>query len=287
MVGQRLEIVIPAIAIGLHSKKEQSGASAMGRVKDKVAFVSGGASGIGAATAEMLAGEGAIVVVGDINIEGTKSVVSRIKAKGGEGLAVELDAASEESWIEALKQVRLNYGRLNICVNGAGTQIARSFPSDTSLEDWRHLMSVNLDGVFLGTKHALALMNESNPVNGSIINISSVMGLVSLADIAPYSASKGGVRLYSKSVALSCAEKRINVRVNSIHPGFIDTPLLRKAMDRFEDQKEAWDVYNALQPVGHVGQPEDIAYGILYLASDESKFVTGSELVIDGGFTAR
>jgi 3(or 17)beta-hydroxysteroid dehydrogenase len=152
-------------------------------------------------------------------------------------------------------------------------------------------MAVNLDGVFLGTKHAVTAMRDSNPingpVNGSIINISSIMGLVGMPDIAAYNASKGGVRLYSKSVALSCAEKRLNIRVNTVHPGFIDTPLLRKGMARFEDAKEASRVYDALQPVGHLGTPEDIAYGVLYLASDESKFVTGSELVIDGGYTAR
>jgi len=145
--------------------------------------------------------------------------------------------------------------------------------------------------VFLGTKHALAAMLNSNPlkgpVSGSIVNISSIMGLVGMPDIAAYNASKGGVRLYSKSVAISCAEKRLNIRVNTVHPGFIDTPLLRKAMARFEDAKEARRVYDALQPVGHLGTPEDIAYGVLYLASDESKFVTGSELVIDGGYTAR
>ena len=148
-------------------------------------------------------------------------------------------------------------------------------------------MAVNLDGVFLGTKHALVAMRNSNPVNGSIVNISSVMGLVGLPDIAAYNASKGGVRLYSKSVALSCAEKRLNVRVNTIHPGFIDTPLLRTAMARFEDAAEGQRIYDALQPVGRLGSPEDVAYGVLYLASDESKFVTGAELVIDGGYTAR
>ena len=259
----------------------------MGRVEGKVAIISGGASGLGAAAARMLAGEGASVAIADLNIEGARAVVADIEASGGEACAIELDAAREESWIAAIDAVMTRYRRLNIAVNGAGTQVPRSAPSETSMEDWRRLMSVNLDGVFLGTKHALGAMIRSDPVNGSIINISSVMGLVTMADIAPYCASKGGVRLYSKSVAVSCAEKRQNVRVNSIHPGFIDTPLLRKTMKRFEREEDAWATYNALQPVGHVGEPDDVAYGILYLASDEAKFVTGAELVIDGGFTAR
>ena len=148
-------------------------------------------------------------------------------------------------------------------------------------------MAVNLDGVFLGTKHAMAAMRDSDPVNGSIINISSIMGLVGFPDIAAYNASKGGVRLYSTSVALSCAERKLNIRVNSVHPGFIDTPLLRQGMARIADPELARKAYDALQPVGHLGQPIDIAYGVLYLASDESRFMTGAELVIDGGCTAR
>lgn len=259
----------------------------MDRVAGKIALVTGAASGLGEASARLLAREGAKVVLADINDAAGKRVLRQIKAQGGQGIFVQLDVAREEDWAAAMALVKKRFGRLNIAVNCAGTNIARSFPTDTTLADWRFLMSINLDGVFLGTKHALALMRDSRPVNGSIINISSIMGLVGAPDIGAYNASKGGVRLYSKSVALSCAEQRLNVRVNSIHPGFIDTPLLRKAMARFNDDAEAQRTYDALQPVGHLGQPEDIAYGVLYLASDESKFVTGSELVIDGGCTAR
>jgi 3(or 17)beta-hydroxysteroid dehydrogenase len=260
----------------------------MGRVDGKVAFVSGAASGIGAATARLLAKEGAAVVLGDLNTELAGSVSDEIRQKGGEGRVVKLDVASEQSWVAAMAETKEAYGRLNIAVNGAGVQIPRSNPAETSLSDWRMLMSVNLDGVFPGTKHALASMMASDPVSGSIINISSVMGLVALADIGPYTASKGGVRLYSKSVALSCAERGIDVRVNSVHPGFIRTPLLERTLkQRFADESEGWAVYNALQPLGRLGEPDDIAYGILYLASDEARFMTGSELVIDGGFTAR
>ena len=259
----------------------------MPRVAKKIALVTGAASGLGEAIARVLAGEGAVVVLADLNDAAGKRVLRQIKADGGNGLYVHLDVADEDSWIGAMALVKKRFGQLHIAVNCAGTNIARSFPTDTSLADWRALMAVNLDGVFLGTKHALAAMRNSNPVNGSIVNISSVMGLVGLPDIAAYNASKGGVRLYSKSVALSCAEKRLNVRVNTIHPGFIDTPLLRTAMARFEDAAEGQRIYDALQPVGRVGSPEDVAYGVLYLASDESKFVTGAELVIDGGYTAR
>ncbi|NBR29290.1 MAG: SDR family oxidoreductase [Betaproteobacteria bacterium] len=148
-------------------------------------------------------------------------------------------------------------------------------------------LKTNIDGVFLGTKHSMRLMAESTPVNGSIINISSIMGLIGHPGIGAYNASKGGVRLYTKSVALSCAEKGLKIRVNSIHPGFIDTPLLRESMARMRDPEQAQKTYDALQPVGHLGQPQDIAYGVLYLASDESRFMTGAELVIDGGYTAR
>ena len=259
----------------------------MERVADKIALVTGAASGLGEAIARLLAREGATVVLADLNDAPGKRVLREIKAQGGSGLYVNLDVANEDHWTSAMALVKKRFGRLNIAVNCAGTNIARSFPTDTTLADWRALMAVNLDGVFLGTKHALAAMRDSHPVNGSIINISSIMGLVGMPDIAAYNASKGGVRLYSKSVAISCAEQLLNVRVNTVHPGFIDTPLLRKAMARFDDPAEANRLYDALQPVGHLGQPEDIAYGVLYLASDESKFVTGSELVIDGGYTAR
>ena len=247
-----------------------------GRVRGKVALVTGGASGLGEAIARRLAAEGATVVVADI--------VEPAEHHAG---FMRLDVTDEAQWVAAMARLAAEHGRLNIAVNCAGTNVARSFPSDTTLADWRRVMSVNLDGVFLGTKHSLAAMRASNPVNGSIINISSMYGLVAAPDIAAYCASKGGVHLYSKSVALSCAEQGLKVRVNSVHPGFIDTPLLRKAMARFGDLALAQRTYDALQPMGHIGEPEDVAWGVLYLASDESKFVTGSELVIDGGYTAR
>lgn len=259
----------------------------MGRVAGKVALVTGAASGLGAASARMLAREGAKLVLADLDLVAAQAVLRDIEAAGGTGAAIRLDVALEPDWIDAMAMIRQRFGRLDVTVNCAGTNIARSFPTDTTLEDWRRLMSINLDGVFLGTKHSLAAMQQSDPVNGSIINISSIMGLIGAPDIAAYNASKGGVRLYSKSVALSCAEKRLAVRVNTIHPGFVDTPLLQTAINRFEDRAEGRRIYDALAPVGRLGVPDDVAYGVLYLASDESSFVTGSELVIDGGYTAR
>ena len=177
----------------------------MARVAGKIALVTGAASGLGEAITRLLAREGATVLLADVNDTAGKRVLREVKAQGGSGLYVHLDVANEDHWTRAMAQVGKRFGRLNIAVNCAGTNIARSFPTDTLLADWRALMAVNLDGVFLGTKHALAAMRDGDPadgpVNGSIINISSIMGLVGFADIAAYNASKGGVRLYSKSVA--------------------------------------------------------------------------------------
>ena len=191
----------------------------MDRVAGKIALVTGAASGLGEASVRLLAREGATVVLTDLHEAAGRAVLGAIEAEGGSGLYLHLDVAREDDWIAAMAEVRQRYGRLNGVLNCAGTNIARSFPTDTTLDDWRRLMSINLDGVFLGTKHALLAMQDSNPVNGSIINISSIMGLIGMPDIAAYNASKGGVRLYSKSVA----ERKLNIRVNTIHPGFIHT----------------------------------------------------------------
>jgi len=259
----------------------------MGRLDGKVAMITGGASGIGAATGKLMAREGAHVVLFDLRPEPTQDIADDIRASGGSVSVEGLDVVSESAWQALEARFLADYGRLDVMVNSAGISIGRTDPAQTPLEDWRKLMAVNLDGVFLGTRFALRMMAGSSPVSGSIINISSVMGLVALPGLDAYNASKGGVRLYTKSVALSCAADRLNIRANSIHPGFIDTPLLRVAKARFNDPDEADRHYDALQPVGRLGRPEDIAFGALYLASDESSFVTGAELVIDGGYTAR
>lgn len=231
----------------------------MERIQGKVALVSGAASGLGEAIALMLAREGASVVLADIDDSRGQQVLRRIGALGAQASYVHLDVSREDDWIAAMAHVQSLHKGLHVAVNCAGINISRHAPDDTPLQAWRQLMSVNLDGVFLGTQHALRLMQQTQPINGSIINISSVMGLVGFADIAAYNASKGGVRLYSKSVALSCAERGIAVRVNTVHPGFIDTPLLRRAMSRFADADQAQRLYDALQPVGRLGEPDDIA----------------------------
>jgi len=254
----------------------------MGRVSGKVALVTGGALGLGKATAEMLAREGAKVVVTDVKeAEGGKTVEG-IRAGGAEAIFVRHDASSEDDWKAVLKQALDAFGRLDVLVNNAGIGILGNV-EDTTLEDWRKTQSVNLDGVFLGTKYGIEAMRRSG--GGSIINLSSIEGLVGDPNLAAYNASKGGVRIFTKSAALHCARQGYGIRINSVHPGYIWTPMV-EAVSKGKDT-EKYKALVDLHPIGRLGEPDDIAYGILYLASDESKFVTGSELVIDGGYTAQ
>ena len=253
----------------------------MGRLSQKVALITGGASGLGRAMGLLFSREGAKVVLTDINEEQGQKVVEEIKSNGGEARFIVHDVTSEEQWKRVIQQTLETFGRLHIVVNNAGIGILGNV-EETSYEDWRKVNSVNLDGVFLGTKHGiLAIKNHQE--GGSIINISSIMGLVGDANLAGYNASKGGVRLLTKSAALHCAQAGYKIRVNSIHPGYIRTPMVAGAIEGGHYSEEH---LKSLHPVGDLGEPNDIAYGALYLASDESKFVTGSELVIDGGYTA-
>ncbi|WP_454917010.1 glucose 1-dehydrogenase [Xanthobacter sediminis] len=255
----------------------------MDRVSGKVAIVTGAAKGIGEATARLLALEGASVVVTDLDAAGGEAVVKQIGAAGGKALFLHQDVTSERGWIETIAATVKAFGSLSILVNNAGV----AFPGtveDTTLDAWRKLMAVNLDAVFLGTKHAIGAMKEKG---GSIINLSSIEGLVGDPNLAAYNASKGAVRLLTKSAALHCARSGYGVRVNSVHPGFIWTPMVEGYLGHFGDVQEGREATGKLHPVGHLGEPQDIAAGILYLASDESKFMTGAELVIDGGFTAQ
>jgi NAD(P)-dependent dehydrogenase (short-subunit alcohol dehydrogenase family) len=192
------------------------------------------------------------------------------------------DVSSERDWKDVIASTLRRFGKLDILVNNAGVMFAASV-EETSLDRWRALMSVNCDGVFLGTKHAISAMKARG---GSIINISSVAGLVGLPNLGAYSASKGAVRLFTKAAALECAKQGGRIRVNSIHPGGIWTPMLEQFIGK-HGESTADAAAAAMHPVGHAGEPDDIAYGVLYLASDESKFVTGAELVIDGGYTAQ
>ena len=255
----------------------------MGRVDDKVALITGGASGIGRATAELMAREGAMVVLTDVQDEAGAGVAAAIADAGGMVAYHHHDVTDEAAWIKIIEEVRAEYGRLDILVNNAGISGASGVPvEEIALESWRGTMSVNLDGVFLGVKHGVAAMTEGG---GSIINTSSILGFVGLPFTSAYSASKGGVRLLSKAVAMECAARGLKIRVNSVHPGFIDTPMVGGAIQKGGPERR--EAILSSQPTGEMGRPEDIAEGVLYLASDAAKFVTGSELVIDGGYLAR
>jgi NAD(P)-dependent dehydrogenase (short-subunit alcohol dehydrogenase family) len=255
----------------------------MDRVKGKVALVTGAALGLGRACALLLAREGAKVVATDLKQDEGAALVQEIKASGGEATFVRHDVASSDDWKNAIETATRKYGGLDIVVNNAGVALTASI-EDTTLEQWRWLMSINLDGVFLGTQLAIAVMKDKG---GSIINLSSIEGLIGDPNLAAYNASKGAVRLLTKSCALHCAKSGYCIRVNSVHPGYIWTPMVEAFLAAQADPAAAKMAVEAMHPVGHLGEPNDIAYGVLYLASDESKFVTGAELVIDGGYTAQ
>ena len=256
----------------------------MGRVSGKVALVTGAALGIGKATALLLAREGAKVVIADLKEKEGHAAVAEVEAAGGEALFVSLNVTQEEDWKKAIEAITAKFGGLDIAVNNAGILYNGSV-EETSLADWRRVQSVNLDGVFLGTRYAVEAMKPRGA--GSIINLSSIEGLIGDPTLAAYNASKGGVRLFTKSAALHCARAGYRIRVNSIHPGYIWTPMVQGFTSATPDQVAARQKLIDLHPLGHLGEPDDIAYGILFLASDESKFMTGSELVIDGGYTAQ
>ncbi len=252
----------------------------MGRVAGKVAVVTGAALGIGRATALLLSQEGARVAVTDVLDEVGQQLAEEISAKGGDARYWHLDTGDEQSVADALAGVVDAYGRLDVLVNNAGISGVSKPTDEITLEEWNRVIAINLTGVFLCTKHAIAYLRRSG--GGSIVNLSSIYGLIGAPDAPPYHAAKGGVRLMTKTDALLYAADHI--RVNSVHPGFIWTPMVEHFLT---DQGASRASIDELHPIGHMGEPDDIAYGILYLASDESKFVTGSELVIDGGYTAR
>jgi NAD(P)-dependent dehydrogenase (short-subunit alcohol dehydrogenase family) len=253
----------------------------MNRVAGKVALVTGAGLGLGRASALMLAREGARVAVTDVKEAEGRAVAEEIIEAGGEAIFMRHDVASEADWANVIDITLRRFGKLDILVNNAGVLFAANV-GETALERWRWLMSVNCDGVFLGVKHAIAAMEQG----GSIINLSSVAGLVGIENLGAYAASKGAVRLFTKSAALECAKAGKGVRVNSIHPGGVWTPMLEAFIGKQGDPS-AKAAAADMHPLGHAGQPDDIAYGVLYLASDESRFVTGAELVIDGGYTAQ
>jgi len=249
------------------------------RLEGKVALISGGARGQGAAEAKLFAGEGAKVVFGDILDDLGKQVEAEIHEVGGEALYIHLDVTNAADWASAVEAAVSRYGRLDVLVNNAGITIRKNV-EDTTEEDWDRIMAINAKGVFLGTKQAIPAMRESG--GGSIVNISSTAGLVgSPYSGASYAATKGAVRLFTKATAIQYAKE--GIRCNSVHPGLLETPMTQDMLADAAHREERTQRI----PLGRVGTAEDIAYGVLYLASDEASFVTGSELVIDGGATAQ
>ncbi|HPA39296.1 MAG TPA: glucose 1-dehydrogenase [Phenylobacterium sp.] len=252
-----------------------------GRVEGKVALVTGAGSGLGAESARRLAREGAAVVLTDISADAGQAVADGIADAGGKALFLTQNVADQARWAEVVAETLKAFGRLDVLVNNAG--VAGGGPLlETTFEAWRQLMDINLDGVFLGMKAAAPVMVEAG--RGSIINLSSILGKVGSPGAPAYCASKGGVALLSKATALELAP--FGVRVNSVHPGFIETPMVAGALRDVENANEMRDMIISRHALGRLGVPREIADGIVYLASDESSFMTGSELVIDGGYTA-
>ena len=259
-----------------------------GRVSGKVALVTGAASGIGRGCAERLAEEGAAVVISDLDAVKGEAVVKGICASGGRARFVQHDVSSEDAWIRVIAAIEQEFGQLDILVNNAGISVVVSV-LEMTLADWRRQTAVNQDGVFLGVKHSIPLMRRSGQ-GGSIINMSSAAAMKASPNSPGYCATKAAVRQFTKSVALFCAAERDGIRVNSMHPGMIETPIWDTvvALNPGANARIDLDAVTAnAVPLGVKGLPRDIANGVLWLASDESRYVTGAELVIDGGLTIK
>jgi len=266
----------------------------MGRVTQRIAIVTGAAKGIGAASAKLLAQEGAHVICTDLDAASGEIVAEDIRSQGGEALFAPHDVTSEEDWKRVTALAESHFGGLHILVNNAGITTAGKPVEKLELAEWRRTLSVDLDSVFLGCKYAIPLMKKGTRAGGlgcSIINMSSAMGLVGNAFTADYNSAKAGVRMLSKCVALECAQGKYDIRVNSVHPGYIDTPMIRGTLEtqgrHFGGADELMKHYVSLHPIGRLGSAADIANMVLFLASDESAFVTGAEFAVDGGYTAQ
>ena len=253
----------------------------MGRLERKTALVTGAASGIGLQTSIRLAEEGAQVMMTDINLE---EGLQQAEKLGANAAFLKLDITEEDEWISVLDETVKRFGRLDILVNSAGMVLIADVEQIT-LEDWRKVHAVNLDGTFLGCKHGVRVMKEFGA--GSIINLSSVSGMIGGFNLAAYNSSKGAVRMLTKSVALHCARAGYGIRCNSIHPTFIETPMLESMIRDSPDPEKARQTLVRQVPLRRIGKPDDVANMIVYLASDESTFVTGTEMVIDGGVIAQ
>jgi len=256
----------------------------VGRVQDKVTVVTGGAIGIGRAICELFAQEGAVVAVTDILDEQGQAAANAIRAGGGRAQFWHMDVSKEASVRETLSAIHQQHGRIDILVNNAGIAGADKPPHEVTEAEWDAVFAVDVKGVFFCTKHVVPLMKAAG--GGSIVNLSSIYGMVGAADVPPYHAAKGAVRLITKTDAVFYAKD--GIRVNSVHPGTIMTDLVEEmAHNSPEGYEKYMEGRCAIHPIGHPGEPLDVAYAVLYLASDEAKFVTGAELLVDGGYTAQ
>jgi 3(or 17)beta-hydroxysteroid dehydrogenase len=251
------------------------------RLEGKVALITGAASGLGAASARRLAREGAFVVVTDRDVEKGAAVAASI---GERAVFIKLDVTSEAEWVAVIDGVVAAHGRLDILVNNAGVGVLASI-EDTAIEAFRFVHAVNTEGVFLGCKHAVRVMKARG--GGSIINMSSVAGIAGAPEMAAYCSSKGAVRTLTKSVAMHCAKKGYGIRCNSLHPAFIDTPMVDAVVNAHRDTDRARAGLVKSIPLGKLGEADDVAAAVAFLASDDAKFITGVELPIDGGMLAQ
>ncbi|MCY9669984.1 glucose 1-dehydrogenase [Paenibacillus alginolyticus] len=247
----------------------------MGRLSGKVAIITGAALGMGAAEAKLFAQEGAKVIGTDIKDDELQEVIREINESGGEAIGFKHNVASEEEWKQIVQETVNRFGKVDILVNNAGISSTKTI-ANIEMSEWNRVMDINLSGCVLGMKYVFPEMQKAGA--GSVINISSIGGIVGMAGSSPYTAAKGALRALSKSAAVEYAKQ--NIRVNSVHPGIIVTPMTEPSM------KDAMPYYKTFTQLPYFGKPEDVAYGVLFLASDESRFMTGSELVIDGGWTA-
>jgi NAD(P)-dependent dehydrogenase (short-subunit alcohol dehydrogenase family) len=271
------------LAPGVRLLKGCSMTDRKGRVAGKVALVTGAASGLGAASARRLAEQGAKVMLTDVSADAGRAVADQIADTGGEAQFNAHDVTSQADWEGVVDATTERFGRLDILVNNAGVSGGTQELMTLDYEVWRRVLAVNLDGVFLGLRHAGPAIAKTG--GGSIINISSILGKVGMAGATAYCASKGGVALLTKAAALEWAP--LGIRVNSVHPGFIDTPMVSGALQQAENANEMRDMVISRHALARFGVPGEIADAVLFLASDESSFMTGAELVVDGGYTAQ
>ena len=265
------------------------------RLTGRVAFVSGGLRGIGLACVERFLAEGAEVVLSDLDAPDSEEASEVAERLGQAATYVQADVTKEDDWQRARDAVAEKHGKLHVLVNNAGTDLTGAVQT-LEMKDWRRIMDINVDGVFLGVKAFTGMMAESGKnVKGgaSIINVSSIMGLVGYPEVSAYNASKGAVRLFTKGIAIEFASKQMPIRANSLHPGFVVTPLLKEGFQRWvdkgvaDDPQQLVDAVEAQTPMGRLAEPEELAAGVFFLASEDSRYMTGAELVIDGGWTAQ